>query len=188
MTSRDFPPRAPINAPAGAPGDALLSVKRGAALQPISDAPRVTSERTRSNKPDIPLDLDGLALGDLVLLPLYFFTDEDMRVAVARAAGACEKPDPVLRIRSSATEIQPIAAVHAYLLIQWWKARAWRGKVASRDLERIYQVFCKQRNLAPQPWQKVAIYLNYFTGKKRRMCARIGGKNLSIYCMPGRRV
>jgi hypothetical protein len=57
--------------------------------------------------------------------------------------------------------------------------------VPARDLKRLDPTFCQALRTKPQPWQTVAMYVNYFTGSER-VYRRIGGRNVRVYPIPAR--
>ncbi len=97
----------------------------------------------------------------------------------------CERDHvPLKRILVGSEKIGPKAAVHAFLLVQWWRARGWDDDIFARDLRRIYFEFCTQRGLEPQSWRKMAVYMNYHTGSPGRVYRRDEtGKQLRYYPM-----
>lgn len=187
--------RAPDWAPSGAPVAAPPNASVGAPLSATSQAPltgirpeppHASTEPPWTDRILIPNIVGGTRISELVLLPLHPYTEAEMRQVVSESAIMCEPPHhvPLQRIFSGRDKIGPEAAVHAFLLIQWWRARGWEADIFARDLKKIYFEFCSQRGLEPQSWRKMAVYMNYHTLSPGRVYRRDEtGKQLRYYPM-----
>ena len=173
MSSLSASPSAPTPASLAAPKPVSVG---GPSPKAPSHAPGVASANV-----ELP-ETGGLPLSELVLLPLYPYTSEEMTDAVLESANFCERGTrPIIRVRTEPEILGPPAAVHAYLLVQWWKARGWKGEILARDLKKIYQEFCRQRGLEAEPWRRIAPYMEYYTNSCGRRYCRVGGSNLRVY-------
>lgn len=190
-------PPAPVRASKSVPSSAKIPLEasgpplRAAHSNAAKTAPLSTPRRATRNASDrsceaVPTPLEGgVALPELVLLPLFPYSEREMREVVSTAAALCERHQrPLIRVRSSSDDVGPAAAVHAFLLCQWWKARGWDADIPAHDLKKIYLEFCKQRNIVAQPWRRVATYVAYFTGSQRRRYCRVAGMNVRVYPPP----
>jgi hypothetical protein len=122
---------------------------------------------------------------------LHPFEAKEMRDVTLMAVEFCgrSRSPGVLRLSPGPKlpEERPVAAEHAYMLLQWLMTRPdGPGRfVPAHDLKRAYSAYCRDNGLKAQPWQTVARYINYFTGSIREY-RRIGGRNVRVYWIPER--